>query len=332
MTVNGRLGLLNVVYSGAYLVRTVDQVQDYTNYARGTYADYYQCVPGAGGTPGQCYSPSTTWHDHERDIHQSHELRLSTPADWRLRAIGGVFWENYIIHEQTDWLYKTAPGFTDIAPPAGATSNNPSIRNDNDAFFDDVTRGYKQRALFASADFDIIPKTLTFTAGTRYYRFDNTEVGSAVNSFGCYAAGPPPCTAGATNLNAENLRSVYKGFHSRANLTWKITPDVLVYYTWSQGFRPGGFNRSSHYSALLNFRSPLSFAPDTLVNNEVGWKSEWLNHRLQFNGAVYREDWNGVQDVFFDPQGQLGNQTFETNGPNYRVAWRRDPSGGPSNP
>jgi iron complex outermembrane receptor protein len=319
LTVNGRVGPLNFVYSGAFLVRNVKQIQDYTNYARGTYADYYQCIPGPSKTPGQCYSPSTTWHDTERDVHQSHEMRLSTPDDWRLRAIGGIFWENYLIHEQTDWLYKTAPGFTNIGPPPGASANNPNIRNDNDAFFDDVTRGYKQRALFASADFDIVPKTLTFTAGTRYYRFDNTEVGSAVSSFGCYGAGPPPCLAGATNLNAEGLKTTYTGFRSRANLTWKITPDVLVYYTWSQGFRPGGFNRSSHYSALLNFRSPIAFAPDTLVNNELGWKTEWLDHRLQFNGATYQEDWKNVQDTFFDPQGQLGNQTFETNGPNYRV-------------
>jgi iron complex outermembrane receptor protein len=319
LTVNGKVGLLNLVYSGAYLVRTVDQVQDYTNYARGVYADYYQCIPGPNNTPGQCYSPSTTWQDHERDDHQSHELRLSTPDDWRARAIAGVFWENYVIHENTDWLYKTAPGFTDVAPPPGATSNNPNLRNDNDAFFDDVTRGYKQRALFASADVDLIPKTLTLTAGTRYYHFNNSEVGSAVSSFGCYDAGPPPCLAGATNLNAENLHSVYSGFRSRANLTWKITPDVLIYYTWSQGFRPGGFNRSTHYSAALNFQSPLAFAPDTLINNEIGWKTEWFDHRLQVNGAVYREDWKGVQDTFFDPQGELGNQTFETNGPNYRV-------------
>ena len=152
LTVNGRVGELNFVYSGAYLVRNVSQVQDYTNYARGTYADYYQCIPGPKGTPGQCYSPATTWHDQERDVHQSHEMRLSTPDDWRVRAIGGVFWENYVIHEQTDWLYKTAPGFTDIGPPPGASVNNPDIRNDNEAFFDDVTRGYKQRAAFGSVD------------------------------------------------------------------------------------------------------------------------------------------------------------------------------------
>jgi iron complex outermembrane recepter protein len=320
ITINGKIGVMKLVYSGAYLVRNVDQVQDYTAYARGTYADYYQCIPPSGTTAAQCYSPSTTWRDHERDIHQSHELRLATPEDWRLRGVGGVFWENYLIHEQTDWQYKTAPGFTNVAPPAGAYANDPSIRNDNVSFFDDVLRGYKQRAVFASLDFDIIPKVLTITAGTRFYRFDDTEVGSAAGSFGCYEAGPPPCTTnGALNLNAEGLRTTYTGVRSRGNLTWKVTPDAMVYYTWSQGFRPGGFNRSSHFSESLNYASPLAFAPDTLTNNEFGWKTEWLDHRVQFNSAIYQEDWKNVQDSFFDPQYALGNLAFETNGPNYRV-------------
>jgi iron complex outermembrane recepter protein len=319
LSVNGRIGALSLVYSGAYLVRHVEQIQDYTNYARGAFADYYQCIAGTATTAPQCYSPSTTWHDNERDVHQSHELRLSTPDDWRLRAIGGVFWENYAIHEQTDWLYKTAPGFTDVGPPPGATDNNPNIRNDNDAFFDDVTRGYQQRAAFASVDFDIIPKTLTITGGTRFYRFDNTEVGSAVSSFGCYGAGAPPCLAGANNLNARDLRSHYDGTRSRVNLTWKITPDTLLYYTFSQGFRPGGFNRSTYYSSALNYTTPQGFAPDTLTNNEIGAKTEWFDHRLEVNTAIYQEKWTNVQTTFFDPNGTLGNQTFETNGPDYRV-------------
>jgi iron complex outermembrane recepter protein len=319
ITINGKVGPLSLVYSGAYLVRNVEQVQDYTAYARGTYTDYYQCIPPSGSTAAQCYSPSATWHDQERDVHQSHELRLTTPDDWRLRAVGGIFWENYLIHEQTDWMYKTAPGFTDVGPPPGAYANNPDTRNDNVSFFDDVLRGYKQRAVFASVDFDIIPKVLTITAGTRYYRFDDSEVGSAVGSFGCYEAGAPPCLSSALNLNAENLRTTYTGVRSRGNLTWKIMPDVMVYYTWSQGFRPGGFNRSSHYSSAIDYATPLAFAPDTLTNNEFGWKTEWLDHRFQFNTAIYQEDWKNVQDTFFDPTAALGNLAFETNGPNYRV-------------
>ena len=37
--------------------------------------------------------------------------------------------------------------------------------------------------------------------------------------------------------------ATYSGFKSRGNLTWHITPDAMVYYTFSQGFRPGAFNR-----------------------------------------------------------------------------------------
>src|ERR1700730_8155122 len=43
LTINGRVGDLRLVYAGSYLARNVSTVQDYTNYARGKYADYYQC-------------------------------------------------------------------------------------------------------------------------------------------------------------------------------------------------------------------------------------------------------------------------------------------------
>jgi len=317
LTINGRIASLNFVYSGSYLVRHSEQVMDYTNYARGPYADYYQCLsPAQTGGAGQCYSPSATWHDIVRDVHQSHEMRLSTPDDWRLRGIVGIFWEYQAVHDQADWLYRTAPGFTDIAPPPGVYANNPGIRPDNDGYFDDVTRGYRQRAAFASVDFDIVPKTLTLTAGTRYYRFDNFHMGSAAGSFGCYEAGPPPCTADA-QLEATAARNTDDGTRSRINLTWKITPDALVYGTFSQGFRPGSFNYVSHFSAALDYQTPPAYAPDTLTNTELGWKTEWFDHRFQFNGAIYQEKWSNVQVPFSDPQ--LGILGFELNGPSYRV-------------
>ena len=83
-TLNGRVGSLNLVYAGSYLVRNVEAVQDYTNYARGLYADYYQChgaEPTNGLPTATCFSPRTTWNETLRNTHQSHELRLSTPDD-----------------------------------------------------------------------------------------------------------------------------------------------------------------------------------------------------------------------------------------------------------
>ncbi len=332
-TVNGRLGLLKAVYTGGYLVRKVDAQQDYTAYTRGIYADYYQCVSpkesAKDGAPVRCYSPSAYWRNTQRNTHQNHEFRLSTPDDWRARGILGAFWEDFVVDDNTDWHYRSLPPctavgqvgcMTQIIPPPGSTATNPNLRDVNESFFDDVQRGYKQWAFFGSADFDIIPKTLTVTAGTRYYHFENTETGSNVYSFGTYDCGPAPCAKeDANNINALNLNSTYTGFKSRANLTWHVLPDAMVYYTFSQGFRPGGFNRSSNGPYLGGtFKTPQEFAPDKLTNNEVGWKTEWLEHRVLFNGALYQEQWNNVQQQFFDP-GATGNLSFVTNGANYRV-------------
>ncbi|MBS0373822.1 MAG: TonB-dependent receptor [Proteobacteria bacterium] len=334
LTVNGKIGALRAVYTGSYMVRHVDQIQDYTNYARGVYADYYQChgAEPANNLPATCYSPSSVWTDWERNTHQSHEIRLSTPDEWRLRGIIGGFWEELQIQDRLNWLYKSLPPcttavtagcLTDIGPAPGATVTDPSIRNDKVAFFNDVTRGYRQLAFFTSIDFDIVPHVLTITGGTRYYRFVNDEKGAVTGSFFCYEAGPAPCLNYATNIDAEKLHTKYSGFKSRANLTWHITPDILTYYTWSQGFRPGAFNRNfgcyiPDSNGTPQYCSPLAYTSDNLTNNELGWKTEFLHHRLRWNGAVYQEDWKNVQVSFFDP-GVLGNVGFGTNGPDYRV-------------
>jgi len=343
-TFNGRIGALKAVYAGSYLVRNVETVQDYTNYARGLYADYYQChgPNQQTGLVSTCFTPSATWNETLRNTHQSHEIRLSTPDEWRLRGIVGAFWEDLRIYDQLNWLYKTMPPcvatqagapstsigcLTNIGPIPGSSLNNPDlIRGDNVAFFNDIKRGYTQRAFFLSVDFDILPKVLTVTAGTRYYHFDNEEKGAVVGSFGapgCYQAGAPPCLNVATNIDAENLKTSYTGFKSRANVTWHISPDVLAYYTWSQGFRPGAFNRfSAKYipdaQGIPQYVSPFSYESDNLTNNEIGWKSELFNHRLQWNGAVYQEDWKNAQVTFFQP-GLLGNIGFNANGPDYRI-------------
>ena len=323
------------MYTGSYLVRNVAQVQDYSNYSRGVYADYYQChgAEPTNGLASTCYSPSATWNETERNTHQSHEVRLSTPDDWRLRGIVGAFWEDLVIEDQLNWQYKTLPACTDtvttgcltnVAPLPDATVSNPAIRNDHVAFFNDVTRGYMQRAYFASADFDIVPKVLTITFGTRYYHFDNTEKGAFTGSFGCYEAGTAPCFASANNIDNANLHTTYQGFKSRANLTWHFLPDALTYFTWSQGFRPGGFNRFTAcyvpetVTGINQYCSPYSFASDNLTNMELGWKTEFFDHRLQWNGALYQEDWDNVQINLFNP-GVLGNIGFGTNGPSYRI-------------
>lgn len=63
---------------------------------------------------------------------------------------------------------------------------------------------------------------------------------------------------------------------------------------------------------------PVDFAPDELTNNELGWKTTWLNRRIQWDGAVYQEDWDHVQIGELET-GETGTGINAINGGNYRV-------------
>jgi iron complex outermembrane recepter protein len=344
-TLTGKLGPLNAIYTGGYLDRNVTQVGDYTNYSRGVYADYYQCFgPGTGGDTklkSTCYSPSSVWLETERNEHLTEELRLSTPDDWRARGIIGAFYEDNILLDQTHWAYKNIPDCTsdgaagtpgnsgclsNIGTPPGVTVSSPGVQGDNISFIEDTRRETKQIAFFMSGDYDLIPKVLTLTAGTRYYHFENSLVGDITSGFGCFEQGVPPggCIASANNIDARHLADTETGFKSRANVTWHVTSDQMIYYTWSQGFRPGGFNRTGGAQfipgpdGMAQFVLPNAYKSDELTNNELGWKTEFLGRRLQWDGAVYQENWNNAQVNFFDP-GETGNLVFGTNGQNFRI-------------
>jgi len=345
-TVDGKVGDLKVVYTGGFLDRHISEQQDYTNYSRSAGGMYYQCIGGTTGwsapTP-VCFSPIGYWQDTVRNTHLTSEFRVSTPDDWRIRAIAGVFYEDFKIYDIQNFNYKTIPACTpqnlavalaggqicvgDVAPAANATTNDPSIRSDATAFGEDTQRGYTQTAFFGSVNYDIIPDELTVTAGTRWYQYREFEVGSQYQTDTACQNVPAPCNDALHNINLDNDHKTYAGFKSNANITWHITPDVMVYYTFSEGFRPGGFNRKSGLVAPLvskaqgnefQFDKPLSYKPDSLTNNEIGAKTDFFDHRLQLDLSAYYMRWSDVQLLFFNPT-ELGNTTFGVNGPTYDV-------------
>jgi outer membrane receptor protein involved in Fe transport len=338
-TLNGKIDGLKVIYTGSYMVRNISQQMDYTNYSRAPYGVYYQCAGGTngfgGGTP-TCYSPIANWQDTVKNTHLTNEIRVSSPDTWRLRFIVGGFLEEFRLYDDMNFNYKTIPAcnpanlaaalaggptcLANLAPAVGSTIYQPGIRGDNTAFGEDIQRGYDQAAAFGSLDFDIIPNVLTITAGTRYYHYTETETGSVFSSFGGCVNVPNGQCASVTNLDADHDHTTYSGFRSRANITWHITPDVMVYYTFSQGFRPGGFNRTPVTGAKLNgapqYMAPLAYGPDSLTNHEIGLKSEFFDHRVQINLSAYYMLWDNVQFGLFNPNVGF-NYAFNVNGPSY---------------
>jgi outer membrane receptor protein involved in Fe transport len=342
-TVNGKVADLNVIYTGGYTNRDVHQQEDYTNYSRSGGGMYYQCVGGSTGFgtgPASCYSPVGYWQDTIHSTHLSNEFRVSSPDDWRLRFIGGAYWEEFRIYDDMNFNYKTIPAcgaaalsaalaggpacVADVRPAPGATTNDPSIRSDATAFGEDTQRGYDQTALFASVDYDIIPNVLTVTGGTRWYQYREFEVGSQYGTgTGCLNVPNGACAGGLINIDNAHDRKTYAGLKSRGNVTWHNTQDIMAYYTFSQGFRPGAFNRSSGAVApgaggINQFNKPNGYGPDSLQNQEIGVKGAFLENHLQVNLSAYLMQWNNVQFLFFNPP-YLGNTTFGVNGPNYHV-------------
>jgi outer membrane receptor protein involved in Fe transport len=382
-TLNGRFGELKAVYNGSYLVRHIEGQQDYSNYLRSVRGSYYACIgPGAGyfnpttlpslaGKPLQCYPPVGSWYDSVRHTHETHELRVSTGEDHRVRALLGAYWEKFIIDDNMNFNYLAIPqcsptnlgvalaGGADclsaVGPAPGVFASDPSLReNTGNAFGEDVQRGYRQYAFFASIDFDLIPRILTLSGGTRRYHYDEFEHGSEWYSESSSSGLildhlNGACTAAGLCGFPINLDKSESGLSSRANLSWHITPDIMTYYSFAQGFRPGGFNRELSFpgqparlagvapycgaastdprclpgGSLFGLRAnqathSLGFDSDTLVNNELGFKSEFLSHRLLLNATVYRMNWNDVASPLFNPPF-LGNTTWVANGPSYTV-------------
>jgi iron complex outermembrane receptor protein len=355
-TLNGKIGDFKLVYTGAYMSRSIEDQQDYSNYSRTAAGMYYQCTGGGTGwgtaTP-QCYSPLGYWHDQVHNTHQSHELRIQTPENKRIRAIAGGYWEQFKISDVMDFNYKTIPACTTallaqgqtcsgvVTTIPGATTNQPGPKGPNTAFGEDTQRGYTQYAFFGSVDFDVLPN-LTFTAGTRYYHYSEYEVGGQYQTYAGNCLNVIVCSTpqtlpvvmngvlvnpkGNVNIDANNDHVVYHGFKSRAVITWKPRDHTMVYALFSQGFRPGGFNRATKLilpdpanAAVSQFLRPNGYKPDTLTNWEGGLKTDLFDHKVQLNLSGYYMIWQNTQIGFYNPAAGFGNTSFVTNGPTYHV-------------
>ncbi|SFF91651.1 TonB-dependent Receptor Plug Domain [Novosphingobium sp. CF614] len=170
---------------------------------------------------------------------------------------------------------------------------------------------YHDEAIFAEGHYNITP-SLKITGGIRYFWTDYAVVGfagvaaSAANTvtslyvptgtFGC----PTPLPAARlqclnTNFRATDETGRYKesGETHKVALDWQFQPDKMLYFNYSTGFRPGGFNRPLRIRGY----GPVDVAPyksETLTNFEVGVKTTW-GSVFRLNAAVYLEKWNNIQ-------------------------------------
>ncbi len=160
-------------------------------------------------------------------------------------------------------------------------------------------------AAYAHADYDITDQ-LKFIVGGRYSYDHKTlqEYQADTNAFfykisGCYpvsavcakAIGFPvpsnPLLFVPDTVNTQN----FSVFTPTVGLQYQITRDAMTYFTYSQGYKDGG------WTTRLTFPEPNlpEFGPEHSKTYEVGLKTQWLEHRLQVDVAGFYTDYDGIQ-------------------------------------
>ena len=92
------------------------------------------------------------------------------------------------------------------------------------------------------------------------------------------------------------------GVIGKATLAWNKSEDVMMYVTWSEGFRPGLLNRPvGSTSPDGSYTVKPEVKSDEVTNYEFGWKTVLNDGALRFNGSVFMVDVSGLQSTIFDP-------------------------------
>ncbi len=309
LTLDGSIGDIDVVYSGAYLDRELVSEYDYSDYTeywayQGVdYADTadWWCV--YYNAAGDCAIGTQFVGQDEKFKRTSHELRFQSSEDQSVRWIAGAFQQSQEHNFDLQWIVPDLdPAATVVLPPTGdriyggaTVWQTYQIREDQDT------------AVFGEIGFDFSDK-LAATVGARYFEYENSLYG--FNGFAEHCTGQyidgvfvqadednpgPNDVMQFPCFNTRILDDVAKGddWAFKANLEYSLDDDKLLYVTVSEGFRAGGVNRA---------RVPdiPKYAPDFVTNYEFGWKLSLADGRLRINGAAYIVDWDNFQFGFLD--------------------------------
>ena len=297
LTVEGKVSNFDIVYAGGYVKRNQHSVADYSDYSEfydknTTYGNSYA---GNNGKPIMPQQFVIGAGDFEM---WSQELRATTPLDEPVHATFGLFmerqmhniWQNYTMpgYGYTSVYGGNPNGFGYIAPNDFSVPGFP-----NSIWLTDEQRVDRDRAVFGQVTWDINSQW-SLTGGARYYKYDNSLLGFyGYNSTYASSEGVNTCFepsivkySPCTDLDA---RTAATGWVPKGTITYKITPNRMVYATYSKGFRPGGVNRIG---------GNIPYQADYLINYEAGWKTQWLGNTLRWNGAFFYEDWKNLQFSF----------------------------------
>ena len=335
-TLEGRLDQLELVYTGGFLDRDIESTIDYTGYTNGgLFAAYYVCNHYEAATPADemCLDPTKFYTEDTKTNRVTHEFRINTDADKEWLVTAGIFYDSQEVNTVGKFnIANTELGFfTDLARTTVGTEGintnggpfEPSI-----SFVNDVQHTIDQIAVFGQFEYDL-SDTVTATIGARWYEIDDIYRGSTttvdvtrrIRAFGTL----DPSELAAVGLDPAAIQQAIDSGQlevdllddsgtltvddviMKASIDWKMNDDILLFATYSEGFRPpvtnrvGGGLATNQNGAFENFRIPVYSLTDTLDNYEIGLKGDFLDGILRVNATAFYSDITDLQTSRFDP-------------------------------
>ena len=242
-----------------------------------------------------------------------HETRLVSTGTGPMSWVAGVF----LTRQERNWKFdEIFPGIDTLAPQGDFFGiNRKSVGGTTDSgYAEDLGSRYRERAVFGEMTYALTPAWKA-SLGARVFSYEDQATAFIFD----YAGGL--ADTDTRSNTKEKAQSYYK-----ANTWYQLTPDLLGYLTYSQGFRRGGTNAFRSFPNDKQIVAPdtQAYGPDTTDNYEIGFKGFALDRQLYLQVSAYRIDWKNVQTYYAqglpDPFG-LGidfplNGT--TNGPDAR--------------
>jgi iron complex outermembrane recepter protein len=227
----------------------------------------------------------------------SAEVRLTSETNRPLRwMIGGYFLRT------TDFVSTTTG--SDLGLGIEQIEHNPDFTsgvNPTLSWFanTDVDKVY---AGFGNVSYDVT-SALEASLALRYDKDDASQIVDPRNTGGV----PPGCSS-APGSHCTRSTS-FDRMQPKVSLKYQLDPDAQVYASWGRGFRSGLYNPygTSAVAAKAGLPGVSDVLPAELTDSyEVGFKSEWLDHTLRLNGALYDTTVRGQQYFVF--LGGIGAQ------------------------
>jgi iron complex outermembrane receptor protein len=180
----------------------------------------------------------------------------------------------------------------------------------------------KTWSVFGDFTYDLTD-TVSVSVGGRYTNDKRTSRVLRTTFLGGYSdifGGEGAPLAVTSNFNGS---ATFKDFNPRASISWQPNRDHNLYFTYSQGFKGGGFDPRGLTTACRNPTGGacsadevfdfMSFDPETVDSFELGWKASLLDNRLNISIAGFLGQYTDVQipgSVGFDSNGDGTNDAF----------------------